>query len=446
MNSKKIILTVLTSLMATATVSAQGTDTDAMSPTVNADGTVTFTLKASQAKEVEVVGSFLPKKNEIKTPAGTFGKDGSAKMTKKGSTWTYTTTALPSELYTYNFVVDGMQITDPTNINMLRDVDVYNSYFIIDGKPGNTYQTLDVPHGTVSRVWYPSALSGTTRRRLTIYTPPGYEETSNTKRYPVLYLLHGSGGDETAWTANGRAAQILDNLLAEGTIKPMIVVMPNGLADYDAAPGEGVDETIKPSAMNVESMAGSVERAFIKDIVSYIDAHYRTIPSQDGRAIAGLSLGGLHTIFISMNHPETFGYVGLFSAQTTNMMSDRRINRLKRWSGRLQKAADKLSALKDSKLQEHVSALVEHTNNGDLDIYGDMDTKLSKQFASRLKLYYIAVGKDDFVKKLNDDYRKRLDKAGHKYIYHETDGGHSWENWRKYLIDFLPRLFAAGND
>lgn len=441
MNIRHLTVALLTSALAASTAHAQSDDSDAMGPTVNADGTVTFTLKAPQAKEVEVVGSFLPKKNEIKTPAGTFGKDGSVKMTKKGDTWSYTSTVLPSELYTYNFVVDGMQITDPTNINMLRDVDVYNSYFIIEGKPGDRYLTHDVPHGTLSRVWYPSTLSDMKRRRMTIYTPPGYEDAPATKRYPVLYLLHGSGGDETAWAANGRAAQILDNLIAEGTVEPMLVVMPNGLADYDAAPGEGVDETLKPSAMNVESMVGTVERVFVNDIVQYVDAHYHTVKAQDSRAIAGLSLGGLHTMFISMNNPGTFGYVGLFSAQTTNMMSDRRISRLKRLSGRLQKAVDKLPMLKETKLQGHIDALTEHTTNGDIDIYSDMDAKLSKQFASGLRLYYIAVGTDDFVKKLNDDYRKRLDKAGHKYLYNETDGGHSWENWRKYLIDFLPRLF-----
>lgn len=440
MNSKHLPMALLTLCLVAATASAQTDEADAMGPVVNADGTVTFSLQAPQAKEVEVVGSFLPKKNEIKTPAGTFGKDGSAKMTKKDGTWTYTTTALPSELYTYNFVVDGLQITDPSNINMLRDVDVYNSYFIVDGKPGNSYMVHDVPHGTLSRVWYPSTLSGMARRRMTIYTPPGYDDAP-AKRYPVLYLLHGSGGDETAWAANGRAAQILDNLMADGTIEPMLVVMPNGLADYDAAPGEGVDETLKPSAMNVESMVGAVERVFVQDIVRYVDSHYRTVKAQGSRAIAGLSLGGLHTMFVSMNHPDTFGYVGLFSAQTTNMLSDRRINRLKRLSGRLQKAVGKLSVLKDTKLQERVDALAEHANNGDLDIYGDMDAKLAKQFGAGLKLYYIAVGKDDFVKKLNDDYRKRLDKAGYQYVYHETDGGHSWENWRKYLLDFLPRLF-----
>lgn len=439
-NVARTLLCASLALLVSLSAWAQTDEAGGMEPAINADGTVTFSLKAPDAKQVYVVGSFLPKKYEIKTVAGTFGKDDKAEMTKKGSTWTYTTKVLPSELYTYNFVVDGMQITDPENINQIRDVGTYSSYFIIDGTPGGNYLTRDVAHGTVRKVWYPSSLSGYTQRRMTVYTPAGYDD-SKQQRYPVLYLLHGSGGDENAWIEAGRAAQIMDNLIASGKAKPMIVVMPNGLADYDAAPGEGIDPQMKPSALNIESMAGSVERAFMKEVVAYVDAHYRTLDTKGSRAIAGLSLGGLHTLFISANNPGKFGYVGLFSAQTTNTLSDRRINRLKRISGRLQKVVDKVSALDNTSLKERVNALADHAADGDLDIYAQLDDKLKKQFASGVSLYYIAVGCDDFVKKLNDDYRKRLDSLHLTYTYNETDGAHSWENWRKYLIDFLPRLF-----
>ena len=411
-----------------------------MPPTVNDNHTVTFTLEAPDAKSVQIEGSFLPKVHQVRTKMGTFGKSQHPDMTKDGKVWTYTTKVLDSELYTYNFVVDGMRMLDPENTNVLRDVAEYSNYFFVTNGIADNYMVQDVPHGVVSHRWYPCSWEGMSQRRMTVYTPPTYDDNS-TDRFPVLYLLHGSGGDENAWIEAGRAAQILDNLIAQGRIKPMIVVMPNGIVDWQAAPGEDPDYNRKPSAMNVRSMLGQYENTFVKDIVSYVDEHYRTIRQQNQRAIAGLSLGGLHTLFISANNPGEFGYVGLFSAQTTNTMNNRRLKRLGRVAGKLQKVFNKVPKLQNSKVGEKLDNLNDRFEAGDMEIYGNLDEKLKKQFSSGLKLYYIALGKDDFVKKLNDDFRNKLDKAGYSYVYHETDGAHSWENWRKYLVDFLPRIF-----
>ncbi len=439
MNKTKALLT-LALMVACSASKAQGSDVRLMPPEVTSDGAVVFTLEAPDAKEVKIEGSFLPKVKQIKTKMGTFGKDQKPDMQKKGKCWTYNAGKLSSELHTYNFIVDGMRMLDPANTNIVRDVDEYSNYFIVPGGIADNYMIKDVPHGTLSKVWYPSSWKEMSHRRLTVYTPPCYEDDP-TAYYPVLYLLHGSGGDENAWTEAGRAAQILDNMIAEGRVKPMIVVMPNGLTDWQAAPGECESYNREPSAMNVRSMMGLYENTFHHDIVDFIDSRYRTVRNKDARAIAGLSLGGLHSIFISANNPGVFSYVGLFSAQTTNAMTDAR---LKRWGNvveGVQKVVDKIPRILNTKLGEKFDNLSDRFANGDMQIYGNIDEKLKVQFASGLKLYYIAVGEDDFVMKLNDDFRKKLDDGHYPYVYNQTDGAHSWENWRKYLVDFLPRLF-----
>lgn len=419
---------------------SQTLDSVSVQPVVSDGHVVTFTLDAPGASSVKIEGSFLPKVRQVRTKMGTFGKTQLLDMQKIAGKWVYVTNVLPSEIYTYNFVVDGKRMLDPANKNVLRDVDEYSNYFIVGGGIADNYVAHDVPHGKVSKVWYPSSWTGMPRRRMTIYTPPTYDAASTT-HFPVLYLLHGSGGDENSWTEAGRAAEILDNMISEKRIVPMIVVMPNGLVDRDAAPGEGMDKDKEPSAFNVSSMMGRFENTFIADIVKFVDANYRTLNAQDKRAIAGLSLGGLHTLFISANNPENFGYVGLFSAQTTNAMTDGRINGFSRMASGLHKFVGKIPLLQESKLSKKLGSLNDKVESGDLEVYANLEDKLARQFSSGLKLYYIAVGRDDFVKKLDDDFRKLLDSHNYKYVYNETDGGHSWENWRKYLVDFLPRIF-----
>jgi enterochelin esterase family protein len=334
--------------------------------------------------------------------------------------------------------VDGEAVLDEYNKNTMRDVADTLNYFIIKGGIADDYITKNVAHGTVKKVWYPSTLNGMSKRRMTVYLPSAYS-ASTTKRFPVLYLLHGSGGDEDAWEECGRAIQILDNLIATGRCKPMIVVMPNGNVDLAAAPGQDPQNPdVEPSAKNTSSMLGKFESTFMNDIVGYVDSNYRTIKDKAHRAIAGLSLGGLHTIYISLNNPDAFDYVGLFSAQTTNALGDKSIGNMKKIGKKWNKLKNNFSFLGGSGLDKKITNLT----SDHIDIYDDFDEKIAAQFATAPQLYYIAVGEDDFVKKLNDDFREKLDDRNYQYYYNETDGGHSWENWRKYLVDFLPRIFT----
>lgn len=367
-----------------------------VSPEVHDNNTVTFRLKAPKAVKVQVTGDFLPTQ-KIKTPFGEFDGPGVADLTEnKDGVWEFTTPEpLKPELYSYTFLVDGLKITDPSNVYQIRDVASVTNVFIIGGDRADLYKVNKVPHGTVSKVWYHSdALD--LDRRLTVYTPAGYETSG--KRYPVFYLLHGMGGDENAWSELGRTAQIMDNLIAQGKAKPMIVVMTNGNAALEAAPGESSLGFTAPSMNLPKTMEGSFETAF-PEVVKFIDKTYRTQANKKGRAIAGLSMGGFHSMHISKQYPDMFDYVGLFSAA--------------------------IMPGKDVKSP----------------IYDDLEGKLKIQFAKKPALYWIGIGTTDFLYKANEDYRKMLDEKGYKYTYYETGEGHIWKNWRIYLTEFAPLLF-----
>lgn len=355
-----------------------------VSPEVRQDNSVTFRYVAPGAHRVYVTGDFLNGATSV-APM----KRDSAGM------WEYTTDVLSPELYSYSYIVDSLRVNDPSNVFMIRDVGTVTNVFLIPGGRASLYAVGDVPHGTVSKVWYDSKRLGM-KRRMTVYTPAGYENGSNA--YPVLYLLHGMGGDEEAWPALGRAAQILDNLIARGEAEPMIVVMPNGNASQEAAPGETHHGFVQPTTALPNTMDGTFEAAF-PDIVSYIDSTYRTKADRRHRAIAGLSMGGCHACHISKQYPDDFGYVGLFSAAIMPM------------------------------------------NPGDSPIYKDMDAKLTRQFEQPPYLYWIGIGEKDFLYQVNADFRKKLDAAGYPYTYYESPGGHIWRNWRIYLTEFLPKLF-----
>lgn len=369
---------------------------DLVSPEVKGQ-TVTFKLLAPNAKEVLVEADFFEKVKR-QTSFGMMEASGQIPMVKgEDGVWTYTTSIPSPELHTYCFYVDGVRMLDPSNVYMIRDIATYTNYFLVDGELSQNYLVREVPHGTVSKVWYPSPTLGMERRRMTVYTPAGYDDSN--KQYPVLYLLHGAGGDENAWSELGRAVQILDNLIAQGKAEPMIVVMPNGNGAQEAVPGEYPNSMYKPSFTNPKTMEGSFEKAF-PDIMNYVESHYRTINDKAHRAIAGLSMGGFHSLYISANYPDLFGYVGLFSAA---------INR---------------------------QAKGENTY-----IYENLEEKLAKQFSDAPKLYFIGIGNGDFLFQDNVKYRELLDSHGYKYEYMKTDGGHEWRNWRKYLNHLLPELF-----
>lgn len=366
-----------------------------VSPQVNPDKTVTFRIEAAQADSVAITGDFTPKK-KMKTPYGEFEVPGNANLVKGADgVWTYTSQPLESDLYTYNVIVDGFKSTDPNNVYMIRDVSSVFSIFIVPGDKGDLYSVHDVPHGTVARRWYNSPGNGTTRR-MTIYTPPGYE--AGTESYPVLYLLHGMGGDEEAWINYGRTAQILDNLIAAGKAKPMIVVMTNGNVAQSAAPGESSLGFEKPNMMLPHTMDGQFETTF-PEVIKFVESNYRVKADKADRAIAGLSMGGFHSLHISRSYPNTFDYVGLFSA----------------------------AILPNQNVQAK--------------IYENFDGTLKTQMDNGYKVYWIGMGKTDFLYKSGVDFRAKLDSMGMKYTYVETDGGHTWTNWRVYLSEFAPLLF-----
>ncbi len=402
---------------------AQDLPWKAQSPVINQDNSVTINLYLPKASKVLLKGSFVPQSKSVKTPAGVFGKEGSYEMERSSNgLWSYTTAPLNGEMYTYYFEADGVAMTDPKNPNKLRQVNDFYSFFIIDEGIGADYIQHDVPHGKVEQIWYPSSLKKLPQRRLSIYFPPSYNSSIS---YPVLYLLHGSGGNELSWVECGRAAQILDNLIFQERCVPMVVVMPNGIANAASAP---LNDSIKVKATNLESMKGVIEKSFQKDIINFIESTYPNVGgSKDLRAIAGLSLGGLHTLYISANYPDMFDYVGLFSAQTV--------------PGRVKNIMDYLPFLKNGKLGTRVQKIAQALEGSGYEMYDNLDAKLKEQFSQPPKLYYIAVGEDDFVLKINDDFRAVLDAGGYKYEYHQSGGGHTWENWRSYLVDFLPRLF-----
>lgn len=197
---------------------------EVVSPEILPDNRVTIRVLAPEARKVEVTGDFLPAQR-VETPFGQADAAGVAALVPVGNgLWEYTTPApLAPELYSYTILVDGFRTTDPSNVYAIRDVASVSNVFLIEGGRADLYRVDDVPHGTVSHVWYPSSVLGEDRR-MTVYTPAGYENSG--RKYPVLYLLHGMGGDEEAWVSLGRAAQILDNLIAAGEAVPMIVVMP----------------------------------------------------------------------------------------------------------------------------------------------------------------------------------------------------------------------------
>lgn len=386
MKKSIVLFLVMASITSNAQQALWGA-AEIVSPEINADNSVTFRYAAPDAKEVKLSGDWMPA--EGWTPGSIVMKKG-----EKGL-WSFTTEVLPSELYSYSFLVDGLKSTDPNNVYLIRDVASVTNVFVVGGGQADLYKVNAVPHGTVARRWYNSP-GNEKMRRITIYTPPGYEDSK--EKYPVLYLLHGMGGDEEAWIALGRTAQILDNLIAQGKAKPMIVVMPNGNVAQEAAPGESNLGFYKPTFQLPNTMDGKYEATF-PDIIKFVESSYRVKAEKSSRAIAGLSMGGFHSLHISRYYPNTFDYIGLFSA----------------------------AILPDQKVTSKV--------------YENLDETLKTQKANGYKLYWIGMGKTDFLYKSGVAYRERLDKIGMKYTYVESEGGHIWRNWRVYLSEFTPLLF-----
>lgn len=395
---KQLLFVLLISVMTNFNLLAQQALFGAapiVSPEVKDDHTVTFRIQALAADSVQITGDFLPTV-KMKTQWGMMDMPGTANLTKdEKGIWTFTSQPLASDLYSYTVIIDGFKTTDPNNVYIIRDVASVFNVFIVGGGKADLYSVNKVPHGSVTRRWYDSP-GNAMARRMTIYTPAGYETSK--EKYPVLYLLHGAGGDEEAWIALGRASQILDNLIAQGKAKPMIVVMTNGNVIQEAASGESTMGYYKPSFMIEHTMDGLFEETF-PDVIKFVESNYRVKAEKAGRAIAGLSMGGYHSLHISRYYPNLFDYVGLFSA-----------------------------------------AIIPNQNVKSK-VYDNLDATLETQMKNGYKLYWIGMGKTDFLYQSGVDFRAKLDKLGMKYTYRESDGGHTWTNWRVYLSEFAPLLF-----
>jgi len=373
---------------------ALGPGTGLVSPQINPDNTVTFRYFAPKAVMVQLTGDFLPARSvevELGGQKLTYSAPGLVDMQElPGGLWTYTSEPLEGELYSYTILVDGHKVMDPSNIYQNRDVSTWTNYFVLSAEPGDKgwyYSAHDVPHGTVSHVWYDSPTLSS-QRRMTIYLPPEYE-TSTSTWYPVLYLLHGSGGDEDAWSDLGRTAQIMDNLIAEGLAKPMIVVMPNGVWFNHAAPGAAVN-MFQPNFENSRSQSTvEIEDSF-PDVMDFVEQHYRVAKGYANTAVAGLSMGGRQSCMLSMRYPKKFGYVGLFSGVAVPEGNE-----------------DALKAV----------------------------------FAAHPKLYWMGCGKDDGVMVNTLKLKEYCDKMGYPVTLYESEGGHIWRNWRVYLGLFAQELF-----
>ena len=397
----KRLIIIAASLLWGAALFAQqalGPGSGIVSPEINPDHTVTFRYHNPKAVVVQISGDFLPTQ-KITYKMGdremTFDAPGRVDMVERNGMWTYTSAPLEGELYSYTLYVDGQKMMDPSNIYQNRDIATWTNIFTLSAEPGDKgwyYEVQNVPHGNVSKVWYDSPTLGM-QRRMTVYTPAGYEKNTKTK-YPVLYLLHGSGGDEDAWADLGRAVQILDNLIAEGKAEPMILVMPNGVYFNQAAPGVAVN-MFQPTMTNSRSQSTvEVEESF-PDIVKYIEANYRVKKEKNSRAVAGLSMGGRQSAALARKHPAMFGYVGMFSGVVPPEIDEA--------TGR--------------------------------------DKTLDAMFAAKPKLYWIACGKTDGVMANSLLLKEYCEAQGHPVSFYESEGGHIWRNWREYLTIFAQKIF-----
>lgn len=347
------------------------------------DGRVTFRVCAPTATTASVWSSDAD-------PAipmfGAGGAPGGLAMTKDSTGLWSATTAIPMlpGTYRYDFIVNSARVPDPRATRFSEERTGTNSVLEVTGGAG-AFQAYDpkIAHGAVSTIEYWSSTLGI-KRRAHVYTPPGYMMGST--KYPVLYLVHGAGDSDDSWTSIGHANYIVDNLIAAGKAKPMVIVMPFGHT---------------PDRPNADMLSNTdFGEDLHKDLIPFVEAHFRTLNGRTTRAMAGLSMGGAHTLQFGLTRPDRFGYVGIFSMGLFDTTQVRIY-------------------------QERHSADLARGASG----------------AEAFKLVYYAIGKDDFLYNTVAPTRAVFDKSGLKYVYHESAGGHTWMNWRDYLADFAPKLF-----
>lgn len=360
-------------LMAQAQQAAPTPNDNLVSVDLQSDRHVTFRIYAPRASKVAVSGDFR---------AGA----GPADLTKQDNgVWSATLGPLAPNLYSYNFTVDGVRTTDQKNNDLKTGQGSMTNLFLVPGAESDFLAMKPVAHGDVRTVWYPSKVLGI-QRRMHVYTPSGYD--SGTERYPVFYLLHGGGDDDMGWTSVGRAQFILDNLIAEGKAKPMIVVMPAGhFPGARVAPGGNQAEQDK------------FANEFWTDMVPFVEGRYRAKSDRYSRAIAGLSMGGSQTMRIAFPHMDKFGYIAIWSQGVNSTIQGE-------W--------EKQNA--------------QYLDNVDL--------------RKSLKVFQVAIGDNDQqVGQACKNFQAILKKHEFAYQYHESGGGHTWDNWRHYLNLYAPQLF-----
>ena len=365
-----------------------------VSPDFTADNAIYFRIKAPQAKSVQLSGNWMQ-----------MVSNGDQGMTRKltdltqgeDGVWSVKVEGLEPELYGYTFLVDGVSILDPSNFKIARDGTFRTESLLeVEGGQASLYYPKTGPKGSTHHIWYDSPTLNLTRRMI-VYTPPGYEKS--TERYPVLYLLHGGGGDEEAWSTLGVAPTILDNLITSGKAESMIVVMTNGNPTQAAA--FTVSPKIDVSNSSVGGMANKMfEKSLVNDVIPYVESNFRVKANKENRALTGLSMGGLQTMNTSFDHPELFNYIGVMSMGFADL-------------SRFGIEVD------HSKRKEQIQALKKENP----------------------ALYWIACGEDDFLYESVVTMRKELDSEKFNYVYRESPGGHTWKNWRIYLSEFTPMLF-----
>jgi enterochelin esterase-like enzyme len=350
---------------------------------VSPDHKVTFRIYAPKASEVSV--------------SGDFGAGGKLTKDEKG-VWSITVGPLTPDFYSYTFRVDGVRTIDPKNGMIKQGIGSLESMFLLPGAEADFEATKDVPHGEVHIAWYRSGTLDATRS-MHVYTPPNYEVGG--EKYPVLYLLHGSGDEDSGWSTIGRAGFILDNLLAEKKAVPMIVVMPNG-----SMPRPANLPPFDPDASPTPEVRAAMEAArirftdeLLKEVVPYVEAHYRVKAGQENRALAGLSMGGGQTLNVATTHPDEFAYLGVWSAGAGGRNAPSFETRAE-------------SFLKNA---DHVNKVI--------------------------KLFSISVGDKDLALNGSKSVAESLEKHGIKHELHVSGGGHTWINWRHYLSEFAPKLF-----
>jgi len=360
-------------------------------PRVDSNGRAQFRVKAPNATKVVVNFWSVPKLEMTKQPDGF---------------WTVTSAPIVPGFHYYTLLIDGAEVTDLNSHTFFGGGKDASGIEIPEA--GSTYYSIqDVPHGQVREIWYNSKVAGSWRRAL-VYTPPGYDVRTS-ERFPVLYLQHGGGEDETGWTKQGRANFILDNLIASGNCRPMIIVMAYGYARHAGRPAP--DLTGKPfgspEAMRaMEEMASAFEDDITQVLIPYIDSNFRTIPDRDHRAMAGLSMGGMQTFQVTFNHLDLFSYIGGFSGA----------------AGPLVLGNEKL----DAKTAYH-GALADPA-----------------AFAKKVHLLWLGVGTEEPERMRVGLLRLHtsLLEAGIQHVFYESPGtSHEWQTWRRDLRDFAPRLF-----